>query len=1176
MASNRSPEDMKRERESVRASARATHLASVIGSVGKGVVGAPGREVEPVLAHESKSAEQLDHKQLSSNMGGTPDPGKTSARAQSKAARLNSAKDVAAASVPAPSGKFTSGLTLRIVIGMTAVVLAMTLVLGVLAGDLLNDAALPVHVAQKIRNTLLIWGVSGVAIACVLGALIARQISAPIHRLARELKDHDIRLYPWSSNLRHEFRELEELSGAMEMLAASVRQRERELSESERKFREAFDLVGIGLTQVDVEGRFVVVNRRFCEMLGYSRDELIGKRFEEIIHPDDRGEDEAATSEAVRSEAQSPTLISKQKRYLRKDGSVMWAQRSGVAVRSALGEPLYGLGSIEDVSQYHASQETLRALNESLRAIVETSPLAIYSITPNGIVTLWNPAAERMFGIAEENVLGKPLPLANGQPRLVTAGIRSRVMAGDMVSNVEIIWDANPSEVREISISAAPLRGLDQKIVGILLTCSDITELKRTGRTLDQQLHFTKELLEVLPNQIFYKGLDDKYLGFNRSWEDFMGMRREDWIGKTPYDLLTPDLAALAVMEDREVLQSGKSVASEVVLQNGEGAERQMVKHISSFTSPDGKPVGLIGVLTDITDFKQVKRALEASEGRFQVLTESAMDIVTVLDADGVITYQSPSVRHLLGVDPQQMIGRSQYDFVHEEDVALMRVRFAELVKNGFVDKPFEFRVQAKDGSWRVLESMGKSCLDVPAVRGIVVNTRDVTERRAIEQRVAHLAYHDALTGLPNRALMQERISNAISRSERSTKKFAVMFIDIDNFKNINDSLGHDAGDDLLRRVAHRLSESVRAHDTIARQGGDEFIVLLDELEGHQGATRVAQKILQSLRATFKVNGADQHVSGSIGIAVYPDDGTDASTLLKNADTAMFHSKSLGKNTFQFFTPQMTIAVKRRAALESSLRVAVKNNNFSLVYQPQIDLNTGAIVAYEALVRWVTEQGGVMMPGEFIPLAEETGLINELGRWVLEESCRQNKAWHDMGLPKRRIAVNLSARQLSDKNFVEMLNGILERTGLAPEYLELEITESQVMRQGEGSVALLNDIAAMGIHLAVDDFGTGYSSLSYLKRLPISKLKIDQSFVRDITVDPNDTAIVVAIINMAKSLDLDIIAEGIETAGQLSLLRAKGCSVGQGYFFSVPLSAGELELMLARKSLFTSMPEVTA
>jgi len=344
--------------------------------------------------------------------------------------------------------------------------------------------------------------------------------------------------------------------------------------------------------------------------------------------------------------------------------------------------------------------------------------------------------------------------------------------------------------------------------------------------------------------------------------------------------------------------------------------------------------------------------------------------------------------------------------------------------------------------------------------------------------------------------------------------------------------------------------------------------VLLDQLEGHQGATRVAQKILDGLRAAFLLGGADQHVSGSIGIALYPDDGHDAPTLLKNADTAMFHGKGLGKNTYQFFTHQMNIAVKRRAAMESNLRAAVKNGDFSLVYQPQIDLNSGEIVALEALVRWVSEQSGTIMPSEFIPLAEETGLINEIGEWVLRQACLQAKKWLDAGLPRRRIAVNLSARQLADKHFVELLASVLDETKLDPSLLELEITESQVMRQEEGSVARLNEIASMGIQLAVDDFGTGYSSLSYLKRLPISKLKIDQSFVRDITIDPNDAAIVVAIISMANSLDLDTIAEGIETAGQLALLRAKGCRVGQGFYFSVPMAADDLAPLLAHASVF--------
>src|SRR6185436_1943052 len=341
-----------------------------------------------------------------------------------------------------------------------------------------------------------------------------------------------------------------------------------------------------------------------------------------------------------------------------------------------------------------------------------------------------------------------------------------------------------------------------------------------------------------------------------------------------------------------------------------------------------------------------------------------------------------------------------------------------------------------------------------------------------------------------------------------------------------------------------------------------EFIILLDNLEEGRGASVVAQKVLNALRKSFVLGGTEQHVSGSLGIALYPEDGPDPQTLLKNADTAMFHGKSLGKNTYQFFTQQMNIAVKRRMLLETALRRAVMLKSFALHYQPQINLDTGEIVGVEALVRWRSEDGTTLLPGDFIAVAEETGLINEMGEWVLREGCRQAKEWRDMGLPPLRMAINLSARQFSDRGFLEMVNRVLDDTGVDPTWLEMEITESQVMRQTEGLIMLLNQLSDMGVHLAIDDFGTGYSSLSYLKRLPIQKLKIDQSFVRDITVDPNDTAIVVAIISMAKSLELETIAEGVETAGQLALLRSKGCRLGQGFFFSAPLSADELYPLL--------------
>ncbi len=1063
---------------------------------------------------------------------------------------------------------WASSIHLRIIAGFAVITLAVALVIGAIAMRIGADVGLASDVADRMRGQLLWLGFGAVLLAALLGAIFARHIGEPIRRLTERLQANDFRDFADGEGVegRGQYAELEQLSQTMQRLSESVRERETQLSDSERKFREAFDLVGVGLTQVDPAGRFTLVNRRFCEMLGYSRQELIGMRFVDVTHPDEKADDEALIHNAVMLNRTVP--IGKEKRYVRKDGSVMWAQRSGVVVRDAEGRPLYALGSIEDVSQYRASQETLQALNESLKAVVETSPLAIYSVTPNGIVTLWNPAAEKMFGISKDQALGQKSPLVTQGHADQSLELRRRVMAGETIYNYEIVRKRQDGAEIEISISAAPLRGATQEIIGCLVTCSDITGLKQTSRALDQQLHFTQELLETMPSPIFYRRAEGAYLGFNRAWEMFFSKRREEWIGKRPQDLLSPEAATQAEIEDRDILSSGRTLIAEAVVLDGRGTSRHIVKHINRFTDSDGRPAGIIGVLTDITDFKQVARALEASEGRFKALTESAMDIVTVLDADGVIRYQSPSVKHLLGYEPAAMLGQCQFDLVHKDDAQPLRDAFAELMVRGQMERAMEFRVARSDGEWRTLEAIGKNCLDVPEVRGIIVNTRDITERKNIEDRIQHLAFHDALTGLPNRSLMQDRVSQAIGRAERSTKRFAVMFIDIDNFKNINDTLGHDVGDEMLRQISSRLTDSVRTHDTIARQGGDEFIVLLDQLEGHQGATRVAQKILDALRLAFQVAGTEQHVSGSIGIALYPEDGRDPPTLLRNADTAMFHGKALGKNTYQFFTPQMNIAVKRRAAMESNLRAAVKNGDFTLVYQPQIDLNTGEIVAFEALVRWISEDSGTMMPGEFIPLAEETGLINDIGKWVLEEACRQAVVWQQAGYPARRMAINLSAKQLADKGFVELLVHVLKKTGLDPNSLELEITESQVMRQGEGSVMLLNEIAGMGVHLAVDDFGTGYSSLSYLKRLPISKLKIDQSFVRDITVDPNDTAIVVAIISMAKSLDLDIIAEGIETAGQLTLLRAKGCSVGQGFYFSVPMSADDLLPILGKKSLF--------
>ncbi len=1069
---------------------------------------------------------------------------------------------------PAPPLVRTSSLTLRITIGFAVVTLIFALSIALLLSWLSGEFGMAPEVLAHFR-TYLVWaGVAAVAVAMLCGALIARLITAPLRQLTQTLVTQNEPGRGVQTGKFTQFTEVHQLAGAIEGMGHTLTMRQTNLVNSERKFREAFDLVGVGLIQVNQAGEFAVVNRFFCNMLGYSAHELIGKNFLDITHPDDRAHDANVLQNVV---AGGEIPASRDKRYQRKDGSVLWVNRTGVIVRDEQGNRQYALCAIEDISRHRATQETLSALNESLRAIVDTSPLAIYSITPAGLVTLWNPAAEAMFGMSQADVMGKESPIMHGESAGFARAMRQTVLGGETVHNIDISWKVASQPTKELSLSAAPLRGADGHIVGIIVTCANVTTLKSTARALDQQLHFTQELIEAIPTPIFYRDVNGMYLGFNRAWEETFGIRRDDWIGHHPKEFFSAEEVSRFFVIDDEVLSSGETKSVEEIATDSTGRELTVLKQLSRYTSSDGSPAGLVGVITDVTNFRNVEKALEASEGRFRVLTESAMDLVSVLSETGIMRYQSPSLKRMLGYTPEEVNGKDFFDLVHREDADKLRAMLADLVRGSTMERGVQFRVRSKSSGWRIFESIAKSCMDVPEINGIVVNTRDITERRAFEEKIQHLAYHDALTGLPNRALMQDRIAGAISRAERSGHKFAVMFIDIDNFKNINDTLGHDVGDDLLRSLSHRLMSSVRANDSIARQGGDEFIVLLDEINSQEGASRVAHKILAALRAPFFMVGGNQHVSGSVGIAIFPDDGRDASTLLKNADTAMFHSKALGKNTYQFFTQQMTIAVKRRAALESSLRAAVEAGAFALVYQPQVNLHTGEIVGLEALVRWHSADSGTIMPSEFIPLAEETGLINALGNWVLREACRQAKAWVDAGIKPRRIAVNVSARQLADSRFLELLKSALDDTGLPPNLIEIELTEGQVMRKGEGSLTLLNAINDMGVHMSIDDFGTGYSSLSYLKRLPISTLKIDQSFVRDITVDENDNAIVVAIISMAHGLDLELIAEGIETHGQLTMLRSKGCSVGQGYYFSVPLSPKDVEPFLRKEAPFARL-----
>ncbi|MBI5196613.1 MAG: EAL domain-containing protein [Nitrospirae bacterium] len=449
---------------------------------------------------------------------------------------------------------------------------------------------------------------------------------------------------------------------------------------------------------------------------------------------------------------------------------------------------------------------------------------------------------------------------------------------------------------------------------------------------------------------------------------------------------------------------------------------------------------------------------------------------------------------------------------------------------------------------------------------------QEFTVRKQAEDTIKYMAYYDSLTGLPNRSLFNDRLSQVILQAQRNNQKLAVIFLDLDRFKNINDTLGHPTGDLLLKAVADRLSKSLRQSDTIShdvideftisRHGGDEFTILLPGVNHVRDAARVAQKVLDILTEKFSVGIHELFISASAGISMYPADGDNAETLVKNADIAMYTAKEHGRNNYQFFTSAMNASVFERLTVENSLRKAIKKDEFILHYQPRVDIKTGRITGMEALVRWQHPEFGLVPPAQFIPIAEETGLIIPIGEQILWKTCRQNKIWQDAGLPHLRVGVNLSARQFQQQNLVEMISLALNNTGLSSAWLEIEITESTIMKDVSRTVRVLNKIHDMGVQIAIDDFGTGYSSLSYLKAFPIDMLKIDRAFLMGVTINPNDAAIVNAIIAMAHILKLKVIAEGVETEEQLNFLRSGQCDDMQGYFFSRPLPPEELEQLL--------------
>ena len=554
------------------------------------------------------------------------------------------------------------------------------------------------------------------------------------------------------------------------------------------------------------------------------------------------------------------------------------------------------------------------------------------------------------------------------------------------------------------------------------------------------------------------------------------------------------------------------------------------------------------------------------SEERFRALIQNSSDVVAIVGADGMTRYVSPVVERVLGYKPESGVGHNVFrpPVMHPDDADRVQDVFAGIMGTSGAEATVDFRLRHADGRWVQVEATTKNLLADPSIGGIVVNYRDITERRTLEERLRHQAFHDSLTELPNRALFMNRLGFALTRAERSKRTAAVLFLDLDNFKLVNDSLGHEVGDSLLVSVAERLRASLRAEDTAARFGGDEFTVLLEDVTGVTDAVRVADKITRALSTPFVLESREVFVTTSIGIVLGTSGCERPTDLLRNADVALYRAKANGKATYEVFDALMNVQAVERLDLEADLRRAIEQREFAVHYQPQLELQTGRLAGWEALVRWMHPERGPIPPGAFLSVAEETGLIFQIGSQVLEEACRQAEEWHEQQpeVPLK-MSVNISARQLQRPDeLVREVVRVLEKTRLAPGSLVLEITESMLMGDAEHNVNVLERLKALGIGISVDDFGTGYSNLAYLRRFPVDFLKVDKAFVDGLEDNPEDTAIVKAIVDLAHAMGMQTVAEGIETTEQAGLIRDLECELGQGYYFSEPLPAAEAGTLL--------------
>ncbi len=943
------------------------------------------------------------------------------------------------------------------------------------------------------------------------------------------------------------------------------------LERQEAQLRLYTDNIPDAVAYLDRDRRVIFANRHFAEQRQTTPEAILGRTTAELL-----GERTAAwISERTQKVLDRGETAAYDRELRLPDGSRRWLHVKAVPDRTESGEVRGMYVVAHDITEVKEAQERLAAREEELRFFAENIPEAIAYIDLERGCTFVNNQFLATRGVARDFVLGK-FPEQVYAPELMEelGPHIERARRGEE-SAYERRVRLPDGSARWARVRIAPRHDARGAVVGYYVVSNDVHELKSAHAALEDKERQLRQVIDSIPTPMCYVDAETRYRYVNDAFLAYVGRPAEQVVGLTVAQVLGPERwSRLAPIIER--VRGGEAVSVERLVDFADGRSRWMTVRLTP-RMVDGEYLGYYSTTSDIHEQKQVEQELRRANSILSAHFDNTPLAVIEWDTQLRVVRWSGQAEAIFGWQAAETLGRALtgWRHVYEEDERSALEMIGGLAQGRMRHATQLIRNYRKDGSVIWVEWHSSALRDESgAVISILSLAQDVSSRIQAEERLQFMATHDGLTGLPNSVLLNDRLDNALARARRARTRVGVMFLDLDHFKDVNDTLGHRVGDALLRELARRIRGTLRQTDLLARISGDEFVVVLEDVADTYAPEQVASKILEEVRRPFLIDGNEIRVSCSLGLALHPDDGTDAETLLKNADAAMYHAKDLGRNGFRAFSAELGERRERRVRVESALRRALRGDELELYYQPIMDVASGRVDRVEALLRWNDPERGLVLPAAFVPLAEETGLGHALGSWVLENACRQARDWRQRGVGSIALCVNLSASQLRDTSLVGELRRMLELHACEPGWLQLEITETSMVRDVEGTSVVLSRLRNLGVRIAIDDFGTGFSSLSHLRHLPVDVLKVDKSFVADIDASPRaaardvagGAAIVSAVIGLARGLGLDVVAEGVEKESQLQFLREQGCRSAQGYLICPPMPAADFERWLAARN----------